>query len=309
MNTRNAELVSRLAAAAPALQAIADEGSLTAAARQLGMHQSALSHRLKMLENVLGHPVFLRTTRSITPTDVGKIVLDAAAATLAGWNEALDRIERLATAPQISLTLSSSLALKWLVPALASARDHDLDLSFDVEEEIAPPQRSRSDAAIRFGPGPYPGEFVQHLCDCVIVPVARPGLVSAGDALERLRDGTCPLLFDRRGEVDGTDFSWDRYWSGSGIGQVSQAPRTGFDRADLMIQAAIGGLGIALGRRLLVEGDIAAGLLAVVGPPVEMRSRYWLVTTSEFAERPGYERLLSWLRSEIARTGQAVSLV
>jgi LysR family glycine cleavage system transcriptional activator len=69
-----------------------------------------------------------------------------------------------------------------------------------------------------------------------------------------------------------------------------------------MLQAVIGGMGVGLGRTLLVEGDVEAGYLKAVGTAVRMRSGYWLVCSSSFAETNRFERLRDWLKSEIHTT-------
>jgi LysR family glycine cleavage system transcriptional activator len=79
-------------------------------------------------------------------------------------------------------------------------------------------------------------------------------------------------------------------------------PRTDFDRADVMLQAAIGGLGIALGRTLLIEDDIRNGLLAKVGPPARIDACYWLVTSHEQAGTERIAALIRWLKRMLAAT-------
>ena len=78
-----------------------------------------------------------------------------------------------------------------------------------------------------------------------------------------------------------------------------------FDRSDLMIQAAIGGLGVALGRTLLIEDDVREGLLFPVGASARTASSYWLVTSSELADSEAAVALRDWLRDRIGSTAHA----
>lgn len=303
MNTvPTSDYVSRLAAAAPVLVAIAEEGSLSRAAARLGLHQTAVSHRVRSLEDILGHAIFLRTTRSLEPTAIGRIVLEAARSTVTEWSRTLERIAREVDRDRIVLNLSSSLAMKWLIPALGRAQQVGIELSLDVQDHLVAPRAGVADVSLRFGSGPYPGHFVVHLSDCSIIPVARPGLVEDPATLGWLGPDGPTLLGDRRGARDGTGFSWSAYCDGLDSEYAPPIVDLEFDRADLMLQAAIGGAGIALGRRLLVESDIEAGLLEPIGPPVRMASKYWLVTAVDFAETAACARLLQWLRDEVART-------
>jgi len=75
-----------------------------------------------------------------------------------------------------------------------------------------------------------------------------------------------------------------------------------FDRADLMLQAAIGGFGVALGRSLLIEDDIRRGLLLPIGQPIRVAAAYWLVTKPESAATDGFQSLRKWLKEQIRLT-------
>ncbi|WP_417625336.1 LysR substrate-binding domain-containing protein [Paremcibacter congregatus] len=78
----------------------------------------------------------------------------------------------------------------------------------------------------------------------------------------------------------------------------ADAKALAFDRADLVLQAAIKGMGIALGRTLLIDGDIAQGFLKPVRPAIPMKSAYWLACSPEFANTERHATLLVWLKRE-----------
>jgi len=255
-----------------------------------------------MLETALGAKLFDRTTRKLTLTEVGQVVCEHARQTGDVWDQALGRIEDLHVHPAFRLSVPSSLAMKWLVPALGRAAGQGLELTVDVDDDLVDLRASSARAAIRYGPGPYPGFFSELLSRAEIVPVAKPGTVpgSMRKAVKRAQEHR--FLGDTAGETDGTEYSWSAYCGDleepMDVPGVSQS----FGRADLMLQAAIGGMGIALGRTLLIEGDVETGLLEVVGAPVMARSRYWLVTTPETAATQGYQILKTWLLEEVSRS-------
>ncbi|MCB1375102.1 MAG: hypothetical protein KDJ78_13160, partial [Rhodobacteraceae bacterium] len=95
--------------------------------------------------------------------------------------------------------------------------------------------------------------------------------------------------------------AWNRYAEGRNAQIDPDTPRQDFDRADIMLQAAIGGLGLALGRTLLIEDDIDNGLLLPIGPPVRIEPSYWLVTSYENAENPAIKKLGGWLVGAMQR--------
>lgn len=297
------ETIAKLAHASPMLAAVGEALSFTKAAERLGVDQSAVSHRIRSLEDALGHTLFDRTTRQLRLTEIGGILCDASIDTIAKWEAALNKVERSRTTNLIRLSLPSSLAMKWLIPALPNAQAKNLNISVEVKEDAVDFLTNEADAAIRFGPGPYPGLHSSHLTHCWIQPVASPAyLGNRTDDETLLTDSKTVFLADRRGEIDDTDFCWNYYFSNTGAIKDDFNPDYQFDRADLMLQAVIGGMGVGLGRTLLIEGDAEAGYLKTVGSPIRMRSGYWLVCSSSFAETNRFERLRDWLVSQIHRT-------
>ncbi len=299
------ETISKLVQASPLLAAIGQELSFTKAAERLGIDQSAVSHRVKALEGALGHILFDRTTRQLRLTEVGEILSHAAIDTIARWDVALDKLERSQSTNLIQLSLPSSLAMKWLIQALPNAQANNLNISVDVNDKAVDFKIKEADAGIRFGPGPYPGLHTTLISHCWLQPVASPSYL--GDRTTDaaiLIDRKTTFLADRLGEIDKTDFSWEYYFSKTASVKDDFKPDYQFDRADLMLQAASAGLGVGLGRTLLVEEDIKAGYLVAVGSAVRMRSSYWLVCSASFRETNRFVALHDWLKSEVQKTLQ-----
>lgn len=300
---RDASLNDRLLAAAPLLVAIAEGGGFAAAAERLGIDPSAVSHRIRGLERALGFRLFERTTRQVRPTRSGKILSDAARAAVSEIDRAIAAATEARRLPVIRLSIMSSLAMKWLVPRLPAAREAGLDVSVEIDERQVDLGRAGIDAALRFGIGPYPGLHSRRLMRCRLQPVIAPSLITAGrDSVDPLDPGGLLLLGDTgsgrwRGLV-----AWERYAEGCGRELDGSARRQNFDRADVMLQAAIGGLGIALGRTLLIEDDIRNGLLTPIGPSVRIEACYWLVTSYENTESRSIGRLEEWLSREMNQT-------
>ena len=297
------ETIAKLINASPMLAAVGEELSFTRAAERLKVDQSAVSHRTRAIEDALGHTLFDRTTRQLRLTEVGEILCHAASDSMIRWDTALDQLERSRTTNQIQLSLPSSLAMKWLIPTLPNARAKGLDISVGVNEDTVDFQANEADVAIRFGHGPYPGLHASHLAHCWIQPVVSSSYL-AGRRNDKsvLANPNTTFLADRRGEIDETDFSWDFYFSNTESVKNDFEADYQFDRADLMLQAVIGGMGVGLGRTLLVEDDLEARYIETVGPPIRMRSSYWLVCSASFAETNRFERLRDWLNSEIQTT-------
>ena len=159
---------------------------------------------------------------------------------------------------------------------------------------------SVSQAAIRFGPGSYPGLHTSVLSKCLAIPVASRD--NAPSLLRNERPTT--LLRDMRAEADNTETTWETYFGPEKYQSSRFDKAVIFDRTDVAIQAAIGGLGHALARTLLVENDFETGLLINSGPPKPVRSKYWLVTTPDFAQTEVFKKMATWLASEVRNTKQ-----
>lgn len=296
------DLPARLAAHAALLAAISRCGSFSAAAERLGLVQSAVSQRVKTLETRLGSPLFVRTTRTLSKTPIGEIVCAAAERSVEEWTAVAERVHAARDPAVLGITLSSALALKWAIPALPRITAEAGEIVLRVGEDLAPLDGPEAGVALRFGRGPYPGLHAEALCRCDLVPVASPRLDIAGGLDALVAQGSGHLLHDRRGARDGTGVSWAAYAAARGIAWPGAGSGGHYDRSDLALQAAIGGMGIALGRTLLVEGDIGAGLLSVVGPAAACGARYWIVTTPAVAATERYRALRAALLTEVART-------
>jgi len=126
----------------------------------------------------------------------------------------------------------------------------------------------------------------------VASPLYQPDLIDI-QQMDRGLDVT--FLRDMTGERDDTGFGWQVYSKSVGTDLTTDHSQLDFDRADLVMQAAINGMGIGLGRTLLIEQDLELGFLREIGRPVEMEAAYWLVCKPAFANTERYERLKDWL--------------
>ncbi|MDA0408853.1 LysR family transcriptional regulator [Vibrio alginolyticus] len=305
MNRHPEKLLTRLSQSAPMLAAIGEELNFTKAAEKLNIQQSAVSHRVRSLEKALEITLFERTTRKLALTQAGTILCQAASESESIWPKALDKLEQLHSTEHIGLSLSSSLAMKWLIPILSKADTYDLKISLNVSDEHVNFDHENIDVSIRFGIGPYPGLHSVRLSRCVLQPVVNPSLMKTlnGDINSVLSCGQTTLLTDRLGERDNTNFNWQSYFDKREYSEFTKRNATHqFDRADLMLQAAINGIGIALGRTLLIEHDIKSGFLEKIGVAVNTESEYWLVCKPSFAETKRYKRLVRWLKQEVRQT-------
>ena len=285
MNKTN---IYKLAQVAPLLSTLAKERSFSQAAEKLGISQSAVSHRINLLEETLGYPLVQRTTRKFELTDFGQILTRACQEGMDRFEQAFKELESYSNQGVTRLSVSSSVAMKWLVPHMGNAKKHGVELVLDVNESTANLENSTVSAAIRFGQGPYPGLHAVKLTKAQMIPVVSPLYQGEG-----LNSPKAVILTDSTAEQDGLDFSWLSYG-------VSPEDTLTFERTDLVLQAAISGMGIGLGRTLLVERDIELGFLKPAGVAKTLDAAYWLVCSHGFAKTQRFEKLKSWLLNEMS---------
>lgn len=283
--------------------------SFTDAAAELGVTQTAVSHRIKDLESALGISLFHRTTRHLDTTDEGVMLGDAVRGALTTIEQAIDAAMRSRASGEIVVSAPSAFTVKWLIPRLGVFnRQHPgIAVSVLAEDHLIDLRARTADVAIRFGPGPYPGNHVTRLAADTLFPVLSPALAARLGAKPQAHDLVkLGILADSVGERNGTGYTWDCWAAGSGIDPKALKPRRYFNRSDLMIQAAIAGQGVALGRMFLTIADISNKFLAApIGPRVRMKSVYHLVTLPEKANAEKIRRFREWLLEQMSETDRA----
>src|SRR5258705_4005007 len=159
-----------------ALLAVAEERSFTAAAKRLGVSQSALSHSIRGLEERLGVRLLARTTRSVAPTDAGAEFLAQLSPALADIRGALEKLAGLRATPagRVRLLAPRQAAIEVVAPKLgAFARQHpDIVIDLTTEDTGVDLVAGGYDAGIQLG------EFIaKDMVAARVSPDHRPAIV------------------------------------------------------------------------------------------------------------------------------------
>ena len=278
-------------------EAAARHGSFSAAARELGMTQSAVSHHIADLEDELGITLFARIWRGVAPTEAGAHLADGLGRSLGRIAAAVERAQAIGRGQALTVATDFGFAAFFLLPRLAALRAvmNGIDVRFVTRQEDFDPEVETEDVAIVFGEGPWPRCRETMLVGEEVTPVAAPGFLAerppaTPDDLARL-----PLLhLDAANR--GRWLTWDDYLERLGTVRPPGAQRLSFNNYILVIQAAIAGQGVALGWRPLVDDALAQGLLVPVPmPAVTTASGYHLVEPARRLDAPGVAAFRRWL--------------
>ncbi len=294
----------------PALQtfeAAARLGSFTAAARELHVTQGAVSHQIRALEDDLGYLLFTRLPRRVELTGEGRVLGEAVTRGLEWIADALRRLEERRGRRWLSVSVSHSFAVRWLVPRLDEfGRLHpEADVRISSTNRMTDPRHEDIDLCIRFGEGGYPGLDSEVLINEEVFPVCSPQLLRDRPLRgpEDLRNHTLPhddVLVDHPERP-----SWDRWLELAGV-RLPDRAGPHFSHTNMTMTAAVAGQGVALGRTCLVVDDIAAGrLVRPFGPSMRCPFSYWLVAPRGGLDRKSVAHFVEWLRANLPAAADA----
>lgn len=279
--------------------ALAQHGTVSAAARGLHLTQSAVSKQLKAIEAIAGVRLFERKRHGLVPTEAGMIYIEQGRIAIGAMETAALRTARLRRpAAVVRLHVLPILGDRWFLPRLPefSERFPDIDVQFVT---FAPREAFRDvDVAFRFGEGPWPGWRADYFLGREVILVGAPNLIAREGGIVQAEDVRRFRLL----EHPQTPLHWDDFLAAVGIEGASPTRRAPFGYYALVIRAAISGQGLALVPRSLVASELQSGeLVNPLGLGFQSRNCYWL-TTPDDRPRDGHLRLFcDWALSEATR--------
>ena len=285
--------------------------SFTRAGSELSVTASAVSHQIKYLEDSLGCKLFYRLPKQIKLTEEGQKFADLVARALKELDDgAASVVCAYRSTLEIRLRAGPSFALRWLVPRLGDLckRHPNIKLRVIGDYGYFDPVHRDFDIAVEFIRGSVPALHSEVLMEEYLTPVCSPEYLAKQGPLRATTDlKQCVLLHDGDAwESAAEDAEW-RYWlTEVGSPEVDSSRGQFFTLADMAIEAALSGQGIAMGRLSLVEDLLKTRrLVAPFAQRVRSPTRYCLVYPQELANRPGVKAVAEWLREETRRTTHA----
>ncbi len=289
----------------PALRFFEAAGRLQSfklAAAELNVTPSAVSHGIVGLERALGVALFVREPRGLSLTPEGADYLPYVAEALSLIAIGTERLPDKRTSRTIAVSCAPTLASRWLLPRLSRFSDRRPQISVAVDtsrRQVGFPVDG-FDFAIRMSRAPVAGTAWTRLFGEQLVPVCSPayrdGLVDESGAVD-LRRAT--LI-----HITAASEDWQAWLERQGIEDVDTAGGLRFDTIQLAFEAAVMGLGVALGRRPLVDRDLATGALVALAPDaIAAETAYWLVSSDSAEHRLDLLRFKRWLLKEAETFG------
>ncbi|WP_122581290.1 choline sulfate utilization transcriptional regulator [Pseudomonas viridiflava] len=284
--------------------------SFTAAAIELGTTQPAVSQQIKRLEEQLVTRLFDRIYRGIELTEAGEVLFSHVQTGLQSIESGLVAITDQRQHEVLQVATDFAFASYWLMPRLHRFHklNPDVDVSLVTSERTHSMLRPDIDVAVLFGDGRFKQGESHWLFSEEVFPVCSPQL-TAGRALPLPNDvlREFPLLH-LRAESNNNWFDWGGVFRALDIPQSPAPGQLRFDNYTLLIQAAIGGQGVAIGWRHLVDELLEQGLLCrPIAASAISGYGYYVVLPQRKRRVQIVQQFVDWLASEQTLSGVSLA--
>lgn len=276
-----------------AFEAAARHSSISRAAEELHLTQSAVSRQIRQLEAQLGVALFHRVRQRVVLTDAGRVYAADVRTALQYVSSATQKAMASAGGGLFHLAVLPTLGTRWLIPRLGgfTALHPEVTIDFAARSEPFDFAQQPFDAAIHFGAPHWAGAECEYLMHEAVVPVCSPafrslhGIARVGDlaAVVLLQQSTRPT-------------QWAEWFEQAGVAGAPALRGPRFEQFAMIAQAAVSGLGAALLPSFLVEAEIASGALVVLFPQaLTSADAYYLVYPESRAEAPLLRAFRDWI--------------
>lgn len=285
-------------AAIRCFEAAARHQSFTRAAHELGMTQAAVSYQIKILEDRVGGPLFLRGPRGVALTEAGRRLAPAVTEAFSILHAAFRDLDE-AEGGVLAVSATATFASHWLVPRLGafSLAHPGIAVRLDTSPRLLDFSREEVDVGIRSGHGDWSGLVSHRLLDIEFTPMLSPRLLAAVGPLREPAD----LL--RLPLIDPTDPWWGDWFAAAGVSAPDLSRRTEMrvGTQAMAANAALAGQGVAVLTPAFFPEEIAAGRLVQPFRLVHKTgSCYWLVYREARRRSPKIRAFRDWLLGAIS---------
>lgn len=280
-----------------AFEAAARCGTVSAAADELHVTASAVSHQIRILESTLGVALFVRSKARVKLTPEGEALLETGRRGVRHDRER-HRQARFAGSRRRSRRVDAAVAD---VALARPAHRRFLERYPGIHLKVIPSNDDREtyspdvDVCIRYGEGNWRNRRVELLAHPALFPVVSPALMNGPDAIRKVQDLAGRTLFCEHAG------SWTRWLAEANADKLPGIRILEIGNAHIGVEAAVHGQGVALGDSLSVRDDLLDGtLVRPFSAAVPSRHAYYLVTRHELADSPLVTAFTTWLRACLA---------
>jgi len=270
-------------------------GSFKAAADELFVTASALSHQIKNLEEQLSVPLFVRSRNGLTLTEAGKLIHVELADSFEKIGSTLAKLDKQSDEEVLNISMLSTFAMRWFIPRLADfqKRHPKIEIRISTSVALVDFDREDMDCAIRSGNGKWPGLHAVYLFAESFTPVCNPETAAL---LKHPRDLATQTLLHARLRPD----DWTVWLGTAGVGDLEPEHENTFQTRNFAIQAAVDGIGVAIVDPSLVSGELKEGRLVMpFSQTLANESAYYFVYPERSASLPRIQLFKSWLLQQI----------
>jgi LysR family glycine cleavage system transcriptional activator len=288
-----------------AFEAAARLLSFSRAAEELHVSHSTISHHVKGLEKVLGVELFFRRSRGVELTNAGETLFPVLKGSFDRISSTLETIRQRKDKAALRVTVTPSFANKWLIPRLRRFREVQPGIEVQLQSslELADFSRERLDVGIRTGRGEWSGLQAELLMPIHMTPVCSPRLLEGRGGIASphdMRDFT--LIHADVSPGIGIVSEWHEWLAAAGASQVDCIHGLSFHDPGMALQAAVDGLGIAMGYVELASIDLAEGrLVRPFTKEIQHPWSYYIVIPEDNVGDLQTAIFCDWLRAEIGR--------
>jgi DNA-binding transcriptional LysR family regulator len=236
-------------------------------------------------------------------TEAGQVLQLATKVALDDLTRAVSTIRRERSLAPLTISTAIPFAALWLLPRLPRFRKMhpEVDVFISADNRILDLDQERIDLAVRYCPQALAPRNAQRLFGERLQPVCSPALASdPARPLKQPEDLARHVLLnldDDRGRYPW--LNWTQWFAAIGVPEPRPAGMVRFNQYNLLVQAAIDGQGVALGRSPLVDQLVAQGKLVAPFRRKHATSRaYFIVRAAQAAPRPEAQAFIDWLHSE-----------
>lgn len=273
--------------------------SFTLAAKELCVSQSAVSQKVILLEDRLKFKLFERKPRQLLLTDNGEHLYKSVQLAMIEIRDALSDLETREHMSRLEVFCMPSFASRWLMPCLNSFYQEYSNINLHLVAKLAEPnfRNEEVDIGICHGIGDQPSMEQCLLFKDYIYPVASPETIESLSLKTPEDLSKATLLHDSIPQAK-LSTSWQHWLSDQGVKNVDYNSGYSFNQADLIVQAAIDGQGVALGRHALVAREVANGSLVPLFGKAQEEDGVYIVCLKKLIERPQVENFFAWMKQQ-----------